>query len=445
MEVIAVFDIGKTNKKCLLFDKGLKPVYTFEESFPEIEDEDGFPCDDLVKIRSWIMDTLEDFKHDQSVQVKAVNFSTYGATLMHLDASGKEVTPLYNYLKPMPENIMASFYDAHGGVNEFSRKTASPALGFLNSGLQLLWLKKQKPDLFSRIRTTLHFPQYCSYLLTGKMVSEYTSIGCHTALWDFDQMTYHPWLSEEDIRLPDPIANSTLFESNIPGLSFLVGCGIHDSSASLAPYLLQQGDPFIILSTGTWCINMNPFNAEPLTKDQLSQDSLCYMSVNQKPVKSSRFFMGHIHDINIDRLNQHFHLDDKAYKEVRLDKNMARYLKNHKTTFFSNGIPPGYVDESVDLSAFSSFTEAYHRLMMDLTEHCMKSIRLILPAHDDTKQVFVSGGFGKNDLFTGLLAESMPDKTLSVSAIDNASALGAAMVIYKNAGFGDIPTIDHIH
>jgi len=441
-EVIAIFDIGKTNKKCLLFDKNLKPVYSFEQSFPEIKDEDGFSCDDIDKIRSWIIETLRDFKNDPSVLVKAVNFSTYGATLMHLDLHGREATPLYNYLKPMPESMMASFYDAHGGVDEFSRKTASPALGFLNSGLQLLWLRNQKPEVYARIRDTLHFPQYCSYLLTGEIVSEYTSIGCHTAMWDFDHMSYHPWIAEVGIQLPGPIANNTLFGSNIPGFSFLVGCGIHDSSASLVPYLLQSNDPFIILSTGTWCINMNPFNAEPLTQDQLKQDCLCYMSINQKPVKSSRFFMGHIHDVNLDRLNHHFHMDDKAYKTMRLDQGMIQYLKNTKTRFFCNGVPSEYVDESVDLSAFSSFTEAYHRLMLDLTEQCVKSIRLILPENDDSRQMFVTGGFGKNEIFTGLLAENMPEKSISVSAIDNGSALGAAMVIFRNAGFGELPAID---
>lgn len=54
---------------------------------------------------------------------------------------------------------------------------------------------------------------------------------------------------------------------------------------------LLADEKFILLSTGTWCINMNPFNEDPLTKEQLEQDCLSYMSINQKPVKYSRFFM----------------------------------------------------------------------------------------------------------------------------------------------------------
>jgi len=43
-EVILIFDIGKTNKKVLLFDRNLKLVHEEEERFKEVEDEDGFPA-----------------------------------------------------------------------------------------------------------------------------------------------------------------------------------------------------------------------------------------------------------------------------------------------------------------------------------------------------------------------------------------------------------------
>jgi len=65
---------------------------------------------------------------------------------MYLDRQGNPLTPVYNYLKPMPEGIVEDLYESHGGIDEFCRKTASPALGMLNSGLQALWLKKTRPE-----------------------------------------------------------------------------------------------------------------------------------------------------------------------------------------------------------------------------------------------------------------------------------------------------------
>lgn len=41
-KVIAVFDIGKTNKKVFLFNKNLDIVFQEEKPFKTIMDDDGF-------------------------------------------------------------------------------------------------------------------------------------------------------------------------------------------------------------------------------------------------------------------------------------------------------------------------------------------------------------------------------------------------------------------
>ena len=63
-------------------------------------------------------------------------------------------------------------------------------LNFLNSGKQLYWLKYKRPEIFKKIKKTLHLPQYLSYVFTGEMYSEYTSIGCHTVLWDYQKKKF---------------------------------------------------------------------------------------------------------------------------------------------------------------------------------------------------------------------------------------------------------------
>jgi hypothetical protein len=125
-------------------------------------------------------------------------------------------------------------------------------------------------------------------------------------MWNFDQHRYRQWLSDEGISLPGPVSYSTLFDVELEELKTKVGIAIHDSSASLGPYFMASKEPFIFISTGTWGIFMNPFNSEPLTAEKLKSDSLFYMSIQQKQVKSSRLFMGHIHGVNVQRLAKHF-------------------------------------------------------------------------------------------------------------------------------------------
>ena len=56
--VIAIFDIGKTNKKLILFNEDLKVVSETEEKFAEIKDDDGFECDDIEQIEKWIKESV---------------------------------------------------------------------------------------------------------------------------------------------------------------------------------------------------------------------------------------------------------------------------------------------------------------------------------------------------------------------------------------------------
>ena len=151
------------------------------------------------------------------MNLKLLTFTTYGATLVYLDELVKRLTPVYNYLKPIDEKIPEGLYKRNGGRDEFCRRTASPALGMLNSGLQALWLKIVKPEIFAKVKHILHFPQYLSYILTGKIFTEHTSIGCHTALWDFDNMDYHPWVEHQGLNLPQPVPVETLNEVEFEG------------------------------------------------------------------------------------------------------------------------------------------------------------------------------------------------------------------------------------
>ena len=430
MKGIAVFDIGKTNKKMLLFDEKLNVVFQEEQKMEPIVDDDGFECDDIRLIENWVKESLTKAIESSGFDIVAVNFSTYGASLIFLDEQGNPLTPLYNYLKPVNEEISKNLFDRYGGEEEFCRQTASPSLGLLlNSGIQILWMKKEHPEVYNKVASVLHFPQYLSYLFSRKVVSESTSIGCHTFMWDFDHNRYHQWLSDEGIKLPEPMPNTQLIDIEIGEKSLKTGIGIHDSSASLAPYLLGTSDKFVLLSTGTWCISMNPFNDEILTTEELKQDCLNYINIYQKPVKSARYFMGHIHDVNVERIMDHFGVDKSAYKTMKTNTElMKQHLLSGSKIFFKNGTPEGYLDDTADLAQFNDFESAYHQFMFDLSDECINSLQLVIPANDDVESLIISGGFARNGIFMTYLASKFPNKKVYTSEIDNASALGAAMV-----------------
>ncbi|MDB5023407.1 MAG: rhamnulokinase [Mucilaginibacter sp.] len=433
--VIAIFDAGKTNKKLFLFDENYRIVFEKTARLMETVDQDGFACENLESLKFSVFDSLNEILKLKEFQVKAINFSAYGASFVYVDEDGSPVTPLYNYLKPYPEELSKQFYAKYGGKERFSLQTASPALGSLNSGLQLYRLKQEKPEVFSKVKYALHLPQYLSFLLTGQYFSDLTSIGCHTGMWDFETNRYHQWIQQEQVALklaPIKPVNKTYkaLSAKNTGNNYHIGIGLHDSSAALIPYLVNFIEPFILISTGTWCISLNPFNQSPLTVGQLKNDCLQYLQYQGKPVKACRLFSGFEHEQQTKRIAAHFNYDAINFRNLTFNQQTDSYLKS---SFSQN---QNFAERN--LSDFKNATEAYHQLIRDLIRLQISSTLLVLK-DSPVKRIFVDGGFSKNNVFMHLLAASFPDMEVFAASMAQASAVGAALTIHRAWNTKSIP------
>ena len=443
LKVIAVFDIGKTNKKLFLFDEGYNIVFEKSIHFNEIQDEDGEPCENLAKLIAFINDTFDELRQQKEFVIRAINFAGYGASFVYVDDNGKPVAPLYSYLKAYPEKLKKKFYNTYGGEINFSFKTASPVLGSLNSGMQLYRIKYENPALFGRIKYVLHLPQFVSFLLTGKACADMTSIGCHTNLWDFEKNDYHDWVREENLleKFPPILPSTHIVSASISGHTYPIGVGLHDSSAALIPYLVSFQDPFVLISTGTWCISLNPFNHAPLTQEELACDCLCYLQYNGKPVKASRLFAGHLHDQEVERISKYFNKPLDYFKSVHFNPGMVKVLKARHDANAGNTIKSG-INETIfsnrKISDFATEDEAYHQLMYDLMVQQYASTQLVLRG-TKVKRIFVDGGFGKNQLYMNLLAIFFPAQEVYAASVAQATAMGAALAIHQAWNTTPIP------
>lgn len=439
--VVAIFDVGKTNKKLFLFDEHYHIVYEKSARFTETVDEDGDPCENLESLRLSVFDSLREIFKREEYDIKAINFSTYGASFVHIDENGAAVAPLYNYLKEFPADLKETFYNTYGGEEKLARETSSPVLGNLNSGMQLYRLKYQKPDIFEKIKYSLHLPQYMSYLLTGKPCTDITSIGCHTGLWDFAKNDYHDWVYKEGIAEKfAPICNAeSIVENEGPLHKYVVGIGLHDSSAALIPYLVNFTEPFVLISTGTWCISLNPFNNTAVTVEELENDCLCYIQYKGAPVKASRLFAGNEHELQVKRIAAHFNVNTSVLKHVEYDAGIINKIKcnpdikkltftRHQSAFAAR-----------DLGLFENYAAAYHQLMMDIMDQQVQSTNMILNG-SNIHRIFVDGGFSKNSIYMNLLAKAFPHIEVFAASMAQATAIGTAIAIHKHWNSKPLPT-----
>ncbi|HZY69092.1 MAG TPA: FGGY family carbohydrate kinase, partial [Devosia sp.] len=169
-----------------------------------------------------------------------------------------------------------------------------------NLGSQLFWQQRTFPVQWNTVRTILAYPQYWGMRLTGRRVSEATSLGCHTDMWSPHRRTLSPMVerlgwsalfpplakaSERLGTLLPAIAERTGLAASTP-----VHVGIHDSNASLLPHLLARPAPFSVLSTGTWVIAL-AVGARPLPLDP-ARDTLINVNAQGQPTPSARFMGG---------------------------------------------------------------------------------------------------------------------------------------------------------
>jgi len=431
---IAILDVGKTNKKVFVFNAGYEVIYEDTVVLNETQDEDGDPCEDLMALSRWTLATINALIQDPRFDIRAINFSAYGASFVLLDSTGKLAAPLYNYLKPLDSGLIQQFCNLYGGESQLALQTASPVLGNLNSGIQLYRLKKSKPEIFQSIRLALHLPQYLSYLFTSQPCSDLTSIGCHTMLWDFNKQEYHQWVFQEHIdKILAPVLPSDQVITIESGKRVIAaGIGLHDSSSALIPYLASFSEPFVLLSTGTWCIALNPFNDQGLTQEELDQDCLCYISFKGRPVKASRLFAGHEHEEQVLRIATHFGAPMNFYHGLELNVHFESGILNQPSQSFINSAglkQSGF--EYRNLDGFENAVQAYHNLIADLVNIQVTALHLVLH-HTLVKNIFVDGGFSKNRLYMQVLANALPEYKVFGASVAQASALGAALALHDS-------------
>jgi sugar (pentulose or hexulose) kinase len=235
---------------------------------------------------------------------------------------------------------------------------------------------------------------------------------------------YHPWVEAEGLRskfAPVTQCNTTI-EIKHGDKIIYSGIGLHDSSAALIPYLATRWDEFCLISTGTWCITLNPFNHQPLTSSELAQDCLCYLSFLGYPVKAARLFSGHFHDAQVKEIVRVFNPPggEAFYKTISM-ASVARHIGKHPMRNIHLAF------EVFDPGQFADCEAAYLYLIEELVARQVRSTRLVLGS---VKDVFVDGGFSANPIFMKLLARALPDRIVSAATVTQASSLGAAIAIH---------------
>ena len=293
---IVVVDVGKTLAKVSLWSADGRCLD--RHSRPNLRVEaGGIARLDAAGIAAWLEATLALWHGRPIAAIVPVGHGAAAAAVV----DGELAFAPFDYEAALPAEMLTEYR----GLRSPFAQTGSPALPQgLNLGAHLFWMDRVHADAMAAA-TLVPWAQYWAWWLSGVAVSEVTSLGCHTDLWDpahggfSDLAIAQGWAARFAPVVPAGQAIGTLRPdlAERTGLSATIRvlAGIHDSNAALhaARGFAEIGATgATVLSTGTWFIAMRPTSGAELPNLPEARDCLVNVDCLGQPVPSARFMGG---------------------------------------------------------------------------------------------------------------------------------------------------------
>ncbi|MBU6268168.1 MAG: carbohydrate kinase [Sphingomonadales bacterium] len=426
---IIVIDLGKTLSKVTLWtsdgrllDRQVRP------NAPVVVD--GLARLDVGGIGDWLVQALATWRDHPVETVIPVG---HGAGVVAL-ADGAPAFPPLDYEQAIPADVLA----AYRAQRDPFAVTGSPALpDGLNFGAQLFWLEQRDPQAMATA-TLLPWAQFWAWFLTGRAVSEVTSLGCHSDVWNPGEGRFSPMAMRRGwadrfapvVRAGDVVGTLKPDLAARTGLPATVQvlAGLHDSNAAL---LAARGFDEIalkeatILSTGTWFIAMR-LPGEGVFTSALSETRDCLVNVDAygKAVPSARFMGGREIEqvIGIDTRRVDIRPDQPALlaavPQVLADGAMLLPTLAPGCGPFPDG-DGEWINPPQDWDQRRAAVCLYAALMADV------ALGLIGSKH----RLLVEGRFAEAEVFVRALASLRPDMQVMVANAHNDVSFGALRLL----------------
>ncbi|GHV79604.1 carbohydrate kinase [Spirochaetia bacterium] len=453
MDYIAVIDIGMTNKKVAVYDGNLVQLDARYRNFPP-KMVDGIETHDLQAMEDWFVEQLAYFA--KKYPIKAIAVSTHGATFVCVGAGGIPSVPCIYYTYEPGDDFHRQFYERLGSPAALQARTGTPYLkSMINTAKGIFFAQQKYPEEFKNTVHVLMYPQYWGYRFTGKTGAEGTYMGCHAYLWDqidnrlssvADELGVSPLMPPKLNCSWDVLGTITEAFAEKTGLAedVIVTMGIHDSNSSLLPHFAKKGETgFLLNSTGTWCVSMNPVAQYGFAPDELGKVVFFNISAFGKPVKTGIFLGG-----------QEFETWSKVLMDIHkradlpgYDEELYRRVLREKQAFLTPELSAGsgqfplskprVVEDGRDYHygllskgkeippCFKNYETGFALLRISLVMQSLTAVERIglVPG----EEVFTEGGFRKNKAYNVLLSSALKDNPTFLTDIAEASAFGAAM------------------
>ncbi|MES2698155.1 MAG: FGGY family carbohydrate kinase [Pseudomonadota bacterium] len=424
-----VVDIGKTLSKVSLWSRDGRMIDRATRPNAIVE-EGGIRRLDAVGIGQFLRQSLDRMGRPTVEYIVPV---AHGAAVAALSPTGLAIAPL-DYEQDLPADVLDEYRQGRTPFTE----TGSPALpGGLNFGAQLFWLDRLHPNAMASA-TLVPWAQYWAWFLSGEAVSEVTSLGCHSDLWNPTSGKFSTLaLAQGWAGRFAPLASASnvigLIRPEIAASSGLspqtkVLAGIHDSNAALLAargFAEIANNEATVLSTGTWFIAMR-LAKQALAPASLPEDRDCLVNVDAfgQPLPSARFMGGREIELLVESDTRSVDTKkDQPHLLAAVEQVVASGAMVLPTLVPGNGPFPrgqgGWLKRPADWNARRAGACLYAALVADAA----------LDLIGTKERALIEGRFAAAEVFVRALASLRPGTAIYTANAQNDVSFGALRLI----------------
>ncbi|MBT3318979.1 MAG: xylulokinase [Clostridia bacterium] len=449
MKYIMGIDVGTSGVKCIIIDEQGKVIASDTQGYPLSTPQNGWSEQDPA---NWWQGTLTAVKNvvDSSGigndDIVGLGFSGQMHGLVALDENDNVIRPAILWNDQRTEAECEEIIEVGGGLEGLLSYTNNTMLtGF--TGGKILWLKKNEPENYSKMKSFLMPKDYIRFLMTGQKYTD-VSDGSGTALFDVENREWSKPIIEkvgfEFSIFPkclesDEVAGTITKEvAQVTGLKegMKVYAGGGDAVIQTTGMgIVQEGTIGLIIGTsGVVSMSLDGFGKNEGGKVQF----FCNNDKNKWQAFGCQLSSGG----SLEWLKDTIYEGNDPFKEINEGAEQSGVGAN-KLVFlpYLTGERAPHPDPDArgvffGLSLIHGKGDMARAVMEGVTYGLRQIYELILASKPGIKptQIFSSGGASKSPLWRQIQADvfGLPVKTLTGAA--EGGAYGAAVVAGVGAG-----------
>jgi len=439
MDYVLGIDIGTGSTKAVAVDLKGNSFADAQQHYPFNAPKPGYHEQDPEQIWQALVESIKGIIAQTGSQPKAISLSSAMHSFIAVDKNGNALAPMMTWADNRSAEIAIDVRASNLGMSIY-KATGTP-IHSMSPLCKLIWLRENDPELFHKAHKFISIKEYIWHKLFNEFVIDY-SIASSTGLFNITNFEWH----EEALKLAEIKADA---------VSKPVSTDYSKTSSALD--FLNKNVPFVIGASDGCLANLGSMATEPGIAAMTIGTSGAVRVASNKPLPNTEAMtFSYILDkntyicggpINNGGVAMQWWVKNTAGANATEKDYEHIFSQIEKVPAGSNGLIflPYLTGERAPIwdseSCGNFFGVKLQHTQADFSRAVLEGIcfamRDVLDAVQENsepiKQINISGGFTKSEIWVQTLAD-ITGKKLAILQADDASAVGAAFIALKLIG-----------